>query len=504
MSQVLRMENISKSFFDVKVLKDVSFDVNENEVHTLLGENGAGKSTLIKVVSGAYSCDSGDIEIAGHTVDTRSYTPRTAEELGVVTVYQNFHLVPHLSVAENISLSDLSTTRLGFLSWKAIYRRAREVLDSVGFPIEPHARVRELAVSQRQMLEVAIAISKNARVLILDEPTAALSRTETETLFEFIRSIRNRGIGIIYISHKLEEIEQIADRVTVLRDGQAVRTFPASEADVETVVNLMTGRDITQLQRAESQVGEETVFEAESINVPGRVREAGFRIREGEILGLTGLVGAGKTELTRAIFGADPTSSGEVSTGRVSLKQGDAPGAVRAGVGYVPEDRDAQGLCMNMTVRANTSLVHLSKFIRMVFSPERERRMVQRFVDQLRIRTAGVGQQVKYLSGGNKQKVVLAKWLTAECQVLILDEPTIGIDVGAREEIYRLVGDFAAEGHGVLFVTSDMDEALRISDRLLVMSRGRIVAELDPATSTKRDVMRYCMSATSATGESDE
>ncbi|MFO8042859.1 MAG: sugar ABC transporter ATP-binding protein [Alkalispirochaeta sp.] len=414
----------------------MNFDVQVGEVHALLGENGAGKSTLIKILSGAYTCDAGMITIGGEEIDLPAYNPRVAQKLGVVTVYQNFHLIPHLTVAENISLSDMAM-RYGLLDWSAIYRRAQEVLAGVDFDIDPRRKVRELTVSQKQMLEIAIGMSKNARVLILDEPTAALSSKETQTLFEFIRSIKQGGLGIIYISHKLEEITEIADRVTVLRDGKGVKTFPAKEAHVDAVVTLMTGRDVEQLQREPSHTGTEVLFTAENFQSGTRVKGAGFELRSGEILGLTGLVGSGKTELARAVFGADSGATGQVRVYSQTLKQHDIVRSVREGVGYVPEDRDAQGLCMNMGVRENLSLAYLVKFIRFVFSPNRETNMVKRFVEALRIRTADIDQYVKYLSGGNKQKVVLAKWLAADCRVLILDEPTIGIDVGAREEIYR-------------------------------------------------------------------
>lgn len=494
MQLLLVMQDIQKSFFGVHVLKGINFDLYPGEVHILLGENGAGKSTLIKILSGAYTLDSGAIMIEGQPVDTQTYTPKEASERGVVTIYQHFHLIPHLSVAENVSLSDFSM-RHGLIAWKDVYAKAREVLHNIHFPLDPKRKVQDLSVSEKQMLEIAIALSKHAKILIMDEPTAAISKTETETLFELIHTIKANGIGIIYISHKLEEIQQVGDRVSVLRDGYNVSTMPARDIDLNNVVYAMTGHDVQQTRQQGEIPGDEVVAEFRQLSSPSAFHDITFSMYRGEILGLTGLVGSGKTELARAIFGADPLPEGTMTIQGTPARISSPQEAMRHGLGYLPEDRDVDGLCLNMGVKDNVSLVFLAKLRSILFSNAREKSLVNRFVRNLRIRAAGISQHVKYLSGGNKQKVIFAKWLSANCRVLILDEPTIGIDVGAREEIYELIRQFVKEGRTVLFISSDMNEVLTITDRILVMRRGKLVKEFDPKETTKQQIMESCLVA---------
>ena len=498
MGKLLEMRGIRKSFFEVKALKGIDFDLEYGEVHVLLGENGAGKSTLIKILSGAYSMDEGSICIDGKNVDRASFDPTAAEDFGIVTIYQNFHVIPHLSVAENMSLPDFSVSR-GLIRWKAVTRRAKEILDGLGFDIDTQALVKDLSVSKKQMLEIAIALSKNAKILIMDEPTAALSDKEVEILFSTIAKVKAKGIGIIYISHRLEEIKRIGDRVTVLRDGSSIATVDPKLTETRELIALMVGKSMsTRGERVSWPVGQ-SHFEVRALvnrNFPDPIA---FHVRENEILGITGLVGSSKTELARAIFGIDRCSSKELLLGGKRIDISDPRSAVVLGIGYLPEDRDSCGLCLNMGVKENMTLVSLSKLHSLFFSHARERSSVQDIVDSIRVMTPGLSQQVKYLSGGNKQKVVLGKWLMAECRLLILDEPTIGIDVGARSEIYELIRAFARTGdRSVIFISSDMDEIQEISSRILVMSKGRIVADLEPDATSKEEIMQHSLGARQA------
>lgn len=488
------MENITKSFFGVRVLKGVDFELNYGEVHVLIGENGAGKSTLMKILSGAYSRDSGTIAIEGRSIDRSTHSPRTAEDAGIISIYQNFHLFPHLSVAENLALSRFTRERR-FVRWKEVFARAKEALARIDFDVDLKVRVRELSVAKKQMLEIAIALSKNAKVLIMDEPTAALSSRETETLFRTIGDVKAKGMGIIYISHRLEEIKQVGDRVTVLRDGADVGTLPVRDADLSTIIRLMMGRELHKTARdLPAGEGERGLFELRNLTHQGVFRDVSFALSPGEVLGLTGLVGAGKTELARVLFGvANAATGGIFIDGKEAVI--DSPRAAnRFGLGYLPEDRDVQGLCLNMGVKENITLVSLAQRAHGFLNPRTERQTAETLVSSLNIKTPSLSQQVKYLSGGNKQKVMFAKWLSARCRILILDEPTFGIDAGAREEIYSLIDDFAhTQKKAVLFISSDIEEILTVTDRILVMAGGIVIAQRLPRETTKQEILEMCM-----------
>lgn len=493
MSKLLSMKNINKSFFGVKVLKDVNFDLNSGEVHVLLGENGAGKTTLIKILSGAYTLDSGEILIENKRIDTHSYTPKDAYDQGVVTIYQNYHLVPHFSVAENIALSNFPGY-YGMVNWKNIFHNAQEVLQNISFSINPKLQVRDLSVSEKQMLEIAIALSKNAKIIIMDEPTAAISKKETEILFQVIHELKKKGIGIVYISHKLEELRKIGNRITILRDGYNVGTLDLTGIDLHKVVRLMTGREIRRTKKSRDFLQQETFAEFRQLSSPDSFKDINFTIKKGEILGLTGLVGSGKTELARAIFSIDRLTEGEIYINTNKVQFNSPRDAIRFGIGYLPEDRDVDGLCLNMPLKDNISLVLLSKLKTWFFNTRKEKTLVNGYVNHLGIKASNIFQYVKYLSGGNKQKVIFAKWLAADCQFLILDEPTVGIDVGAREEIYELIHDFVKDyKKSLLFISSDIDEILKIADRILIMAGGVIVTEVDPKETNKRCIMEYCL-----------
>ncbi|MGL4650909.1 MAG: sugar ABC transporter ATP-binding protein, partial [Caldilineaceae bacterium] len=494
---LLQVQGVTKAFYGVPVLKGVDFDVQAGEVHVLLGENGAGKSTLMKILSGAYSIDGGAVLLDGKALPLDGYTPRAAEDLGIVTVYQNFHLIPHLTVAENASLGLFARER-GRIRWRKVYAHAEQMLARIHFNIDLRKRVKDLPVSQKQMLEIAIALSKNARLLIMDEPTAALSPKEVDTLFATIGEIKAQGVGIIYISHKLEEVKRIGDRITVLRDGQNVATLPARDADLQQVISLMIGKSLAQRTGDHgTPIARATLMQVEGLTGARFPEPVSLTLREGESLGVTGLVGAGKTELSRLLFGVDRPSGGAITYLDKKVEFGTPRRAIGLGLGYLPEDRDAHGLCLNMPVKDNITLVHLAKLRTMFFSPGSEKQRAGSIVQSFNIRTAGLTQHVKYLSGGNKQKVVFGKWLSARCNVLLLDEPTVGIDVGARGEIYELVRAFVTEApqRAVIIFSSDMDEVLEIADRILVLAGGRIAAELDPRTATKQQVMEFSVAS---------
>ena len=500
MDTLLEMNQITKSFLGVSVLKGVDFDLDYGEVHVLLGENGAGKSTLMKILCGAYSLDSGSITIGGRPIELAGYGPKRAEDAGIVTVYQNFHLVPHLSVAENLSLSRFTRQR-DLINWKTVNDHALEVLAKVDFAIDPRTKVRDLPVSQKQMLEIAIALSKNAKIIIMDEPTAALSKKETETLFKTIGEIKSRQVGVIYISHKLEEVKQVGDRITVLRDGLKISTLQSRDADLNQIITLMIGKEVSRKRRESTVDMTGAVFEGRGLQNESFPSPISFSVREGEILGVTGLVGSGKTELARALFGIDRLSAGALLLNGKPVRIDSPRRAVNLGIGYLSEDRDTDGLCLNMGVKENVSLVLLAKLRSLFFSVLAEKRMVDDLVSSIGLKTAGLSQQVKYLSGGNKQKVVFGKWLTAKCRLLILDEPTMGIDVGARGDIYGLIRLFVEKkDRAVVFISSDVDEILEVSDRILVMVGGQVAAVLESNSTTKQEIMRYSTHVTQGVG----
>jgi ribose transport system ATP-binding protein len=491
LESLLQLRNVRKSFYGVEVLKGVNFDVQEGEIHALLGENGAGKSTLIKIISGAHKIDSGNVLIFGREI-APPYDPKIAENLGIATIYQSFHLVPHLSVAENLALSEFTNNWSGFVNWQKVYHHARVLLDRIHFNIDPRSRVKDLSVANKQMVEIAAAVSKNARLIIMDEPTAALSRKETETLFQMIQELRSKGIGIIYVSHKLEEIKRIADRATILRDGIVIATVDVRQTEMREIIELMIGKSLAINQRDRAVKSGESVFSVVAMTNARFTHPISFSLRENEILGITGLVGAGKTELANAMFGIDRTIDGQILLNGRRVNVSSPWKAVKLGIGYLPEDRDGKGLCLNLGVAANLTLAAYAKLKSLLLDLHAEIVLVKKVVKALRIKAAGISQQVRYLSGGNKQKVVLGKWLEANCHVLILDEPTIGIDVGAREEIYESLNQFARKGtNAVIIMSSDLNEMMDISDRILVLSGYRIVAELDPKRTSKQEILEY-------------
>jgi ribose transport system ATP-binding protein len=492
LASLLRLQEIRKSFFGTSVLKSVNFELRAGEVHALLGENGAGKSTLIKILSGAYSADSGSIWFRDQVIQGK-YGPKVAEDLGIVTIYQHFHLIPHLTVAENLALKMFVSEPGWLVNWRTVQQSAQEALNRLHFPIDATARVKDLSIAQQQMLEIAIALSKKAQVIVMDEPTAALSDRETEVLFGLIGQLKQRGLGIVYVSHKLEEIKTIGDRITILRDGNNVATLEAKTAELKEIIRLMIGTSRPAASLREAPLKEPILFSAERLQNKHFQEPLDLVVHEHEILGITGLVGAGKTELTRMIFGADQKTGGEMRFAGRPLALRHSRDAVQLGLGYVPEDRDGKGLCLNLAVSENLGLATLVKMKGWFFDRAAERQRVREAVNSMGIRMSGVEQPVKYLSGGNKQKVVLGKWFAAKCKLLVLDEPTIGIDVGARRDIYDLIRQFRREAdHAVILVTSDIDEVLEIADRILILADFRVITELDPNQTDKQRILEFC------------
>ncbi len=495
--ELLRLEGIRKAFPGVIALDGVDFDLRRGEVHVLLGENGAGKSTLIKVLSGAHRPDAGRVLVEGEQV--RIHGARDAERLGIATIYQEFNLVPDLTVAENIFLGR-QPRRFGMLDRGKMEADAAELLDRVGVSVSPRARVRELGVAQLQMVEIAKALSVGARVLIMDEPTAVLTREEVDRLFAIVRGLRADGVGIVLITHHLEEIAALGDRVTVLRDGRSVGQVPAATPQDE-LVRLMVGRSVErQYPRGRADAGD-VLLSVEGLTRGGVFHDVSFQVRAGEVVGIAGLVGAGRTEVARAVFGADPYDGGTVHVAGTPLRRHDVNAAMAAGIGLVPEDRKGQGLVLDASVADNLGLVTLRTATRGgLVDLKGQRAAAAKTAERLGVRMAGLGQQVRTLSGGNQQKVVIGKWLLANTRVLILDEPTRGIDVAAKVEIYQLVNELTAAGAAVVMISSDLPEVLGMSDRVLVMAQGRVVGELPASEATQDSVVALAV-ATPASNE---
>ena len=474
---VLAVEGLSKSFPGVRALHDVRFDVYAGEVHALLGENGAGKSTLIKIVSGVYRPDAGTIRVDGREVHFAG--PQEAQAAGIATVFQELLLFPDLTVAENIFLGHAPRSAWGGIDWAAMRVRAAEILASLDIhELDVTAPVSTLSVANRQRVEIAKALSLNARVLIMDEPTAALPEADVLRLFAIVRNLRARGVGVVYISHRMAEIFTLADRVTVLRDGEFVATREVARTSEPELITMMVGRVIDHLFPKLATKPGEPVVEVRDLVSPPVVRGVSFTVRTGEIVGLAGLIGSGRSEVAQTIFGISPATSGEIRLAGKAVRITSAGQAKRHGIAYVPEDRGSQGVIRAMTLRQNVSLAVLRWIARQGFiDRDAEEKLAADAIARFSIRARGPEQIVGKLSGGNQQKVVLGKWLATKPKLLIMDEPTRGIDVGAKAEIHRLMSELAAQGLAVLMISSELPEILGMSDRILVMREGRIAAE---------------------------
>ena len=486
--QLLRMEGIHKRFPGVHALNDCQFELYAGEVHALVGENGAGKSTLVKVLNGIFKRDEGVILFRGKPVEIQS--PEDAQRLGIGMIHQELNLMPHLSVAENIFIGK-EFTRGFFLDKAKANREAEKLLQSLHLDISPTAQVNSLSVAKQQMVEITKALSYNSDLLVMDEPTAALTESEIAELFKFIKKLRDAGKGIIYISHRLEELWQITDRVTVMRDGQYIATHITDQVTRKEIVAMMVNRIITDNRKTESNVPQDapTVLEVKNLRA-NHVKDVSFSLRQGEILGFAGLMGAGRTETMRSLFGADPVDGGEILLHGRKTQIKSPSDAVAFKIGYLSEDRRAFGLALGLSVRDNSILASIEHFAKGFFMDDRKaEEHTKKYVNLLSIKTPSTAQLLKNLSGGNQQKIVLAKWLIHNCDILIFDEPTRGIDVGAKSEIYALMDELVQMGKSIIMISSEMPELLRMADRIVVMCEGAVTGELPIEDATQEAIM---------------
>ena len=486
------MEGIEKWFPGVHALDHAHLELRPGEVHALVGENGAGKSTLMKILGGIYHKDEGQIYLDGQEVEIQS--PRMAQDLGISIIHQELNLMPHLSVAQNIFIGREPRRKISFLvDDKTMNRQAEALFEMLSLQLNPTTKAADLTVARQQMVEIAKALSFNARILIMDEPTAALTEAEIDDLFGIIRQLREQGVGIIYISHRLEELKAIADRVTVMRDGKTIDTLPVAEASRDKVISLMVGRVIYESEpEIPEHPSEEIVLEARHLNRGRALQDVSFQLRKGEILGFAGLMGAGRTEVARAIFGADPLESGEIYVHGEAVHIKSPQDAVRHSIGYLSEDRKRYGVILGMDVRENVVMASMKKFLRWKFWMNFKKATAQarEMVAALNIKTPNLSQKVKFLSGGNQQKVIIGKWLTADTDILIFDEPTRGIDVGAKSEIYKLLNELTTQGKSIIMISSELPEILRMSHRVVVMCEGRVTGTLSPGEIDQESIMR--------------
>ncbi len=490
---ILRLTGVTKNFGGVRALKGVSFELLPGEVHAIIGENGAGKSTLIKLITGALAPDSGAIEFAGSQLD--QLDPSRARELGIAVVYQQPALFPDLTVTENISLRLERGGLWRWLNWTARRHRAADLLERVGANLSPDAYVADLSMPQQQLVEIASAVGADARVLILDEPTASLTDREVDSLFRIVAQLKARQVGLIFISHRLDELPRIADRVTVLRDGNSIATHPMARIDRPELIRLMVGRGVSAVFPKTTVPIGATLLETRSLTCKASgLHDVSFSLRAGEILGFAGLVGAGRTELARTLFGITPADGGEILLRGQPVSIVSPRNAIDLGIAYVPEDRRRHGVVLEMTVAQNTTLATLRRIARFgLIDFRREATVAQTLVDRLATKTPSIHSTVGNLSGGNQQKVALARWLAAEPAVIILDEPTQGVDVGAKSEIHRLMGELAGRGMAILMISSELPEVLGMSDRIAVMHDGTITGILDRSQATQPAILELAM-----------
>ncbi len=492
---ILELNRITKTFPGVKALDDVRFTLKEGEIHALMGENGAGKSTFIKVITGVHQPDTGEILFRGRPVQIR--TPLDAQKLGIAAIYQHVTCYPDLSVTENIHIGHEAVHPVTQgIRWNAMHREAERLLEQLDADIDPRTRMGNLSVAQQQIVEIAKALSTDARIIIMDEPTAALTTRESEDLYRITENLREKGVSIVFISHRVEDIYRLADRVTVFRDAKYIGTWPIGEIDRDALITAMVGREITQLFPKRAVPIGETVLEVKGLSRTGFFKDVSFEVRRGEILALTGLVGAGRTEVCEAIFGITGYDEGEVLLEGKALAAGHPKEALERGIGYLPEDRQRQGLVLQWDIGRNVTLSALEAFARLGWVDERKENLTAKtLAERLEIKANSVFVPTSALSGGNQQKTIVAKLLTADLKVIIMDEPTKGVDVGAKLAIYQIMCDLAEAGYGIVMVSSEMPEVLGMSDRIVVMREGRVTAQLSTASTNQEEILRAAMAA---------
>ncbi len=485
--------NISKRFGGVYALKDVSLCIKKGEIHALVGENGAGKSTLMKILAGAISKDTGTIRIDGQEVEINS--PRAGKQMGISTIYQEFMLAPHLTVAENIFLDRLVQNGK-LINWKKLKSDAADILEKLGFGnIDPSKRVGELSVAYQQVVEICKNLSTNAKVLVLDEPTAVLTFSEIEKLFSLIRKLKQEGVSVIYISHRLEEIFELCDSITVLKDGTFVKEVRKDDINKQSLINAMVGRELSTLfPERKAQIGN-VAMKVEGLHVDKTVKDVSFEVRCGEVLGFSGLVGSGRTETMRAIFGADKKQSGKIQFFGKEIDFKSPKEAVKSRLGLLPEDRKQQGVLLKQSIRINTTLSSLRKVENIPgwIKKKKDIEVTEKILEQLSTKYGSMEDDVSSLSGGNQQKVALAKWLAADCECIILDEPTRGVDVGAKVEIYKNINDLAAQGKAIIMISSEMEEIIGMCDRAIIMRQGMVVGELAKEELSENNLINLAM-----------
>jgi ribose transport system ATP-binding protein len=494
MNEVLiRMDGIDKSFPGVHALNKCSFELAPGEVHGLVGENGAGKSTLMKILSGVYQKDAGSIELKGQPVEI--HNTKGAQSLGISIIHQELNLMKHLSAAQNIYIGREHKKGLSILVDDAtINEKTRALFQMINLDLDPQVRVSELTVAKQQMVEIAKALSFNMDVLIMDEPTSALSDTEIDDLFRVIADLRAKGKGIVYISHRMDELKRICDRVTVMRDGCYIATNPMKDITIDQIISQMVGREMFASSHPQIDTSStEVVLEVKGLNRGRRVRDVSFKLHRGEILGFAGLMGAGRTETARAIFGADLMDSGEIHIKGKKVQIHHPKDAVAHGIGYLSEDRKQFGLALGLSVETNTVMASLTRFLKslIIVDDQKTRRVAEDYVKRLNTKTPSVDQTIRNLSGGNQQKVVIGKWLVRDCDILIFDEPTRGIDVGAKSEIYRLLNELADQGKSIIMISSELPEILRMSHRVVVMCEGKVTGTLKASECTQEKIMQF-------------
>ena len=490
MTHLLDLKGMSKTFPGVKALSNVNLDLRAGEVLGLCGENGAGKSTLMKVLTGIYQPDpGGEIWIKGEKVHVTGINH--ARDLGLAIIHQELNIVPDLTVAQNLYLGRPGSTKAGIVNDKKLNKDAQELFDHLKMDINPKAYCRDLSVARLQMVEIARALSYNADILIMDEPTAALTIEETDALFDLIHDFVTPSTGLIYISHRMPEIKQITDRVVVLRDGEYVGTVNTAEVEMQEIISMMVGRKLkSDVRPVTKPQTDETVLEVKNLSTKNLIKNVSFDVKKGEIFGFAGLMGAGRTEVARCVFGADPRTEGDIYVHGKKVRITNAKDGVTNGIGYLSEDRKRFGILLDADVKANVTLADMKDYAKAGFVDDRKiRRTALDYVDKLRIRTPSINQTLLNLSGGNQQKVVIAKWLVRDSDVLIFDEPTRGIDVGAKEEIYQLLENLAAQGKAIVVISSELPEVLRLSNRIAVMAQGRIIGILDNEEATQEKIM---------------
>lgn len=489
---LLRIKGVTKRFPGVTALCDVNFELNKGEIHALVGANGAGKSTLIKVLAGAYQPDEGILELKGKA--QKFSNPMDARRRGISVIYQEFTLFPDMDVAKNIFFgNEPQRGPLQLVDWAKVYRESAQLLKHFSLDLDVQSKVSSLSIAQQQMVEIAKALSRDTQVLIMDEPTATLTMDEVERLFKIVANLKEQGVSIIYISHRLEEVMRISDCFTVLRNGTVVGSMPTREADKKKMIQMMVGDYMpTGESKDSSSCSSEIAFQADNLSTATMLKNISFTVNCGEVVGLAGLVGAGRTELARAIFGADPIISGVISVHRKKVKISSPADAIGNGIGLLPESRKTQGLFMNMNVRRNITYASLVKFLKGLFiSKSKERVTVSQYIQSLKIKTPSTEFSVFNLSGGNQQKIALCKWLCTDCNVLILDEPTRGIDIGAKEEMFQVIDALAKQGKSIIFISSELEEVIRVSDRILTMYKGRITGELTREEASMEKIMYF-------------